>query len=228
MKRSRDAARVTTVYLIRHGARFDFADKAAWKATCARLGLEASDPSLSALGHKQARQTAAALAGAGIEHILVSPYLRCIQTAQPLAHACSLPLCVEEGLAELAYAPSAVPPASARVRYFPEVDDAYQPLHPPVATPPGGEESGVGYLRRMLRLAAALPERFPGGVVACYSHAASVALVAALTRSDGLDAVGCFACVAVAISPTRRGLDRIGPLKSAAAAAGCKSAPLPL
>lgn len=193
MKRARDER--LTVFLVRHGARFDFQNKEEWRKTCARLGHEPSDPSLSALGHAQARETASALASEGVQHILVSPYLRVIQTAQPLAHACSLPLCIEEGLAELAYEPRSVPPAGARVAYFPEVDDAYAPIHPPVQ-PAGddGVEDNVSYLRRMLRFAAELPRRFAGGgTVACFSHAASVALVAALTRSEALDAVGTFA-----------------------------------
>ena len=121
------------------------------------------------------------------------PYLRVLQTAQPLAHACSLPLCVEEGLAELAYEPTAVPSAGARVAYFPEVDDSYKPIHPPVQPAANGIEDNLGYLRRMLDFAAALPKRFKGNTVACFSHAASVALVAALTRSESLDAVGTFA-----------------------------------
>jgi len=182
----------TTVFLIRHGDRFDFANKEEWRATCKRLGHAVTDPSLSALGHRQARETAEALADQGIEHILVSPYLRVIQTAQPLAHACSLPLCVEEGLAELDYAPSDVPSAGQRVAYFPEINDAYVPLHPPVQAPLG-VESNLGYLRRMLHLAAALPSTFPCGTVACFSHAASVGLVAALTDSKTLDTVGTFA-----------------------------------
>ena len=153
MKRSRDAL-CTTVYLIRHGARHDFADKAAWRATCNRLGHETSDPPLSALGHAQARETAAALSGEGIEHILVSPYLRVLQTAQPLAHMCSLPLRVEEGLAELAYAPATIPSAGARVAYFPEIEDEADPIHPPVQPASNGVESNLAYLRRMLRLAA--------------------------------------------------------------------------
>jgi len=205
-----------TVLLVRHGARFDFANKEAWRATCKRLDLEASDPSLSALGHAQARQTAAALASnapsspyKNITHILVSPYLRVLQTAQPLAHALGLPLCIEEGLAELHYTPGHLPPAAARVAYFPEVDDSYQPMHPPVtpdaSSPDGVSEGNVAYLRRMLHLAARIPRRFGNDhgtkeecngtspVVACFSHAASVALVAALTNSNGLDEVGTFA-----------------------------------
>ena len=188
-----DMHKRVTLYLVRHGARFDFANKGAWQETCARLGHEASDPPLSSLGHGQARETAAALAASGVSHILVSPYLRCLQTAQPLAHACSKKMCIEEGLSELAYSPTAVPGPGARVAYFSEVDDTYAPLHPPVVTPPAQTESNLAYLRRMLRLAEALPQRFPGGVVACFSHAASVALVAALTRSEALDTVGCFA-----------------------------------
>ena len=42
------------------------------------------------------------------------------------------------------------------------------------------------YLRRMLRLAKALPQRHANTTVACFSHAASVALVAALTKQDSL------------------------------------------
>ena len=192
MKRGRDEVQHMTVFLVRHAARFDFANKAEWRKTCERLGLEASDPALSALGHAQARETAAALAGEGVQHILVSPYLRVIQTAQPLAHACNLPLCIEEGLAELAYSPSAVPTACARIAYFPEVDDQYAPMHPPVRAPQC-VESNLDYLRRMLHVAASLSQRFPGSTVACFSHAASVALVAALTRSETLDSIGTFA-----------------------------------
>ena len=73
MKRSHEqSACRTTVFLVRHGARFDFANKERLRETCVRLGHEAADPSLSALGHAQARETAAALAGENIQHILVS------------------------------------------------------------------------------------------------------------------------------------------------------------
>ena len=51
----------TTIILIRHGARYDYADQKRWKERCEALALEPSDPPLSALGHRQARETAAAV-----------------------------------------------------------------------------------------------------------------------------------------------------------------------
>lgn len=179
--------------LVRHGARFDYENKESWREACARLGHNAADPPLSALGHRQARETAAVLSGEAIEHILVSPYLRVIQTAQPLSHAMSLPLCIEDGLSELGHVPDTIPLPGSRFPYFPEIDDKYIPMHPPIEMSPSGREGEVAYLQRMLRLAADLPKRFPRSTVACFSHAASVALVAALTKSKTLDEAGTFA-----------------------------------
>ena len=91
----------TTIILIRHGARYDYADQKRWKERCEALALEPSDPPLSALGHRQARETAAAVAELPRfdwekpDLILASPYLRVLQTAQPLAHALGLPIMVE-------------------------------------------------------------------------------------------------------------------------------------
>ena len=112
-----------------------------------------------------------------------------------LADAATVALCALTALppmlAELAYSPAAVPSAAARVAYFPEIDSTYLHMHPPVQTH-DGVETNLGYLRRMLLLAAALPQKFAGGTVACFSHAASIALVAALTHSESLDVVGTF------------------------------------
>ena len=51
----------TTIFLVRHGARHDYNNPQRWKEQCSRLGLERLDPPLSAMGHKQAREVAAAL-----------------------------------------------------------------------------------------------------------------------------------------------------------------------
>ena len=37
----------------------------------------------------------------GVDVISASPYLRAIQTAQPLADSCELSICIEDGLAEV-------------------------------------------------------------------------------------------------------------------------------
>jgi broad specificity phosphatase PhoE len=152
-----------TIYLIRHGDRYDYADKKAWRARCAKSELlVASDPPLSALGHEQARGMAQHLAREGIEKIIVSPYLRALQTAQPLAHATGLPLCVDFAAAEAHQKPTSLPPLAARLPYFPEMDEDYTPIMSSVVVdgddgPEPNIEPRLEHMRRMLHLAKQLP-----------------------------------------------------------------------
>lgn len=75
--------------LLRHGSRPD----------------RGADPSLDSLGFKQAEQAASYLAGALTEDppvvLFSSPFLRTLQTAQPVAKALKLPIKVEWGFGEL-------------------------------------------------------------------------------------------------------------------------------
>ena len=203
----------TTLFLIRHGDRYDYQDKQGWKRRCdGSTALTPSDPPLSALGHEQARELAAHLADEGIEAILTSPYLRALQTAQPLARATGLPLLVEWALAESHQRPGALPTVDERLPYFPEIDEGYQPLMQWVATYqegdelPDGEKLGVEprveHLRRMLFLAGALQSpAFAGKRVALVTHAASIALVAALMNAASLDDPGKLApCSALTLT----------------------------
>ena len=186
----------TTIYLIRHGARHDYNNPAGWKAQCNRLGIENLDPPLSALGHQQAREVAVALKDEPITHLLCSPYVRVLQTAQPLAQALGKPLCVEHGLAEFKHHPARIAPhLGVRVAVLPEVDDLYESAFPSecFALDQDGQEPVLEYLRRILVVARELPQRHAGTAIACFSHAASVALVAALTGCDTLEAAGTFA-----------------------------------
>ena len=179
----------TTIFLIRHGARHDYNNPEGWKEQCTRLGLERLDPPLSALGHEQGREVAAALKDEPITHLLASPYLRVLQTAQPLAQALGKPLCVEHGLAEFKHHPARIAPhLGVRVAVIPEVDDQYESSFPAnnFVLDAGGQEPVVEYLRRILFVARALPQRHGGTTIACFSHAASVALVAALTNRTSL------------------------------------------
>ena len=137
---------------------------------------------------------AAALKGAKIDKILCSPYLRVIQTAQPLAHALGQSLHVENALAEFKHHPSRIPPSGSRVAIFPEVDDSYEPMLPGFANiGASGQEPIEDYLRRLLLLAHELPRKYPNQTVACFSHAASIGLVAALTGERDLARAGTFA-----------------------------------
>ena len=191
----------TTIILIRHGARYDYADQKRWKERCEALALEPSDPPLSALGHRQARETAAAVAELPRfdwekpDLILASPYLRVLQTAQPLAHALGLPIMVEHCAAELHHTPAKVPPPSARVPFIPEVDETYVPIldRDCRGLDEDGKEPAVAYFRRLLLLAHDLRTEYEGRTVAIYSHAASVALVGALTGCATLAEAGKFA-----------------------------------
>ncbi len=52
------------------------------------------DPRLTELGHQQAAEVADALAHEGIERIIVSPYWRALQTAEPVARRLSVPVII--------------------------------------------------------------------------------------------------------------------------------------
>jgi broad specificity phosphatase PhoE len=59
-----------------------------------------ADPPLTPLGRKQAEAAAAALGGAGIRRIIVSPYTRALETAVPIVRALRVPVVVNPGVRE--------------------------------------------------------------------------------------------------------------------------------
>ena len=79
-----------TVYLVRHAKA---GERTQW------TGDDELRP-LSARGHRQAQRLIDLLADARFEHILSSPYIRCMQTVAPLAGARELPLEPVRALAE--------------------------------------------------------------------------------------------------------------------------------
>jgi phosphohistidine phosphatase SixA len=79
-----------TIYLVRHakaGSRRDWS------------GDDDLRP-LSPVGHRQAERIADALAEVGVKRIISSPFVRCRQTLDPLAHRLRLPLELSDALAE--------------------------------------------------------------------------------------------------------------------------------
>jgi broad specificity phosphatase PhoE len=84
-----------TVWIARHGNRIDFVNPA-WFDTAERP----YDPHLSDDGQIQAKQLANRLVGEGITQIIVSPFLRTIQTANAVAEKLDLPLKLDWGLGE--------------------------------------------------------------------------------------------------------------------------------
>jgi len=176
-----------------------------WKEEATSIGHEPRDPPLSTLGHAQARETAAEYFAKLPEDtkptaVLCSPFLRVIQTCAPTADALNLKIQIELGLAETHYIPGRLPDAAARFQYFPQVDYTYTPLMSPAPTPGAIDETTSlpvetwpeGYLERMKAFAPVLGAAAKGKRMVCFSHAASSAIVAALTGQSLAD-VGKFA-----------------------------------
>jgi broad specificity phosphatase PhoE len=116
-----------SLYLVRHGQRLDAVDKN-WYGT----DDNKYDSPLSETGFEQAQRLAERLVQEPIEHIFVSPYLRALQTAQPIAEALDLPLYVENGVGEwlgqsmLSHEPN-ITPAYQRRDDFPRLDFSHNP-----------------------------------------------------------------------------------------------------
>jgi broad specificity phosphatase PhoE len=84
-----------SLYLVRHGQRLDAVDKNWYEKDDNQY-----DPPLSDAGFEQAECLAERLLQEPIDYIFVSPYLRALQTAHPIAEALDLPLYVENGIGE--------------------------------------------------------------------------------------------------------------------------------
>ncbi|MBW8270331.1 histidine phosphatase family protein [Caldovatus aquaticus] len=83
------------------------------------------DPALTELGRRQAEAAAAALAGEGLRRILVSPYTRALQTAEPIARRLDLPVIVIPTVRErYAFTCDIGTPATELARRFPHLDFA--------------------------------------------------------------------------------------------------------
>lgn len=197
----RPCAGPAVLYVVRHGDRFDYANPHLWASAASSLGFEKRDRPLSPLGHRQARQTAAAImdfTAGRIDRVLSSPYLRVIQTAQPLCHASGVKLQIEEGLAETGHIIGSIPPASQRFPIFPEVDVGYTsritavPTVLDTRTGRPAESYPFDYFARLIEMATILNGDLREGTTVLFTHAASVALVAALTGTALTD-VGKFA-----------------------------------
>jgi 8-oxo-dGTP diphosphatase len=78
-----------TIYLVRHA-----------KAGSRREWSDDDLRPLSPAGHRQAESITDALVDAGIQQIVSSPFVRCRQTLDPLAHRLRLPLELSDALAE--------------------------------------------------------------------------------------------------------------------------------
>jgi len=172
-----------TVYIIRHGDRFDFnLGEAKWK----EIAQRPLDPVLSDLGNIQAGYLGRHFrqlrdSGKKISKVISSPFVRCIQTCNPIAGAYDVPICVDNSLWEVVYTSEVMPDLTERAAYFPRVDVNYQSVFKPELD----EQFPVECIERYAKAGALLLERFADeeSIVIC-THAAGVAaLVASLLKA---------------------------------------------
>jgi len=105
-----------SIYLIRHGARFDKAHRKYWRE---EFGGESLDPPLSALGFQMIAARAKQFKDKGIKRIYTSPWIRCLQTASILSSgAGGIPITIDYRLAERVKGP-----------WFPDGMPQLNPLH---------------------------------------------------------------------------------------------------
>jgi broad specificity phosphatase PhoE len=83
------------VWIARHASRLDFAEPA-WAHSAPRP----DDPPLSPAGRREACAIARRLEREPIAHLFSSPFLRCVETAEPIAERLRLRIRVEDGLSE--------------------------------------------------------------------------------------------------------------------------------
>jgi len=171
------------VWVVRHGDRLDFEmGQEKWRAIAQRV----NDPCLSDLGHQQAVETAQAVASENDRpdrrptSIISSPFLRCIETSNPLAGLLGLPIKIDHSLFEVVFTGESMPSLADRACYFPRIDLDYES----VFKPPSGEGFPVECIARYGEAASRLVEKFEGESIVLVTHAAGVcAIVAKLLKA---------------------------------------------
>jgi broad specificity phosphatase PhoE len=177
-----------TVWIARHGHRFDFAYPE-WFLTAERR----YDPALSDEGFVQVQQLANRLKQEPIDHLFCSPFLRAIQTAQPIAQLLDLPLKIERGLGEwlnpdwMTEYPQTSPLEELTQKY--SIDQLYFsrliPTYP---------ESESAMMQRMASIAGQLVTEFSGNLL-LVGHGATVGGITAGLMGENLIWQAPLACL---------------------------------
>ncbi len=124
-------SKATTLWLVRHGQRMDTNPE--WKPQVCHH----TEVPLSPLGLAQAQALGKRLAGARIDHLFCSPYLRAVQTADAVAQHIRLPIKIEHGAMEwqdIGMFPNKPPLESVEqlAARFPVIDTTYRSRVTPV------------------------------------------------------------------------------------------------
>ena len=165
-----------TIWLIRHADRLDFIQPE-WFDTA----VYPYDPPLAPSGFNRARLLAQELSQASIRQIFTSPFLRTIQTADPLARVLSVPIQLEWGLSEWLcqdWTP-ALPettPIDDLIRDYPGIDRSYRSLVLPCYP-----ETAAELDARLAILAQKLVQNNPENILAIAHKGSVLGIAAALT-----------------------------------------------
>ena len=157
-----------TIWIARHGNRLDFVNPE-WFNTARRR----YDPPLSDDGFIQAQELGTRLKNQNISHIISSPFLRTIQTANEVAQILDLPIKLEAGLSEW-FNPDwmdghpEIHPQEFLAQEFPRIDWSYQSLITPTYP-----ETQAKLTRRTKQTANKLIEQFSENLL-LVGHGASV------------------------------------------------------
>lgn len=145
-------------------------------------------PSLTDLGHEQARAVAQLLADEGIGLVAASSQARAQETAAPLAAARGLQVRVEDGLREIAAGENEMRGDDRAVEQYLGVVAAW--LHGDLHVPQPGAEDGHAFLARYdaaIASALAAADRAGASALAVVSHGAAIRTWAGL-RAENLTA----------------------------------------
>ena len=190
-----------TIYLVRHGLRQDHED---YGVEGARV-REEQDPSLSARGHKQAQEFTQLMQKTQVRHIFCSPFLRCLQTAAPVAHERELLIKVESGLMEAMIEFTSMPRVGflhGEVGEFP-VDPGYRSL-----CCPEFPESLDETFRRAGRVTVKLANTYQGDLIILGHEYTVIAGTRALLEESASTLP--LGCPPTGIFKLRRNLDGLG------------------
>ena len=168
--RYRSPAGSTRVLLVRHGLQVAYRP--------GRASPAPDDPPLAPGGHRQAQRLAERLSGTGIDAILSSPARRALQTAEPLARLLELPPTVMADLREVGLGEWEGGAVHQRVRQRDPTWARVWELERWDAIP--GAEPNDALHGRVTRTLDEVGSRFPGQVVALFTHDGVIAAALAL------------------------------------------------
>jgi broad specificity phosphatase PhoE len=168
-----------TLWLVRHAHRLDFVEPEWFDTATYRY-----DPPLSVEGLERATLLAQQLRQLQVERIYASPFLRTIQTADPLARLLQLPIRLEWGLCEWLCQDwtdnfPETTPVDELMRYYPNIDDAYQSLVIP-CYPENVQELDA----RIAIIAGKLSQGNSENILAIAHKGSVLGIAAALTGDD--------------------------------------------